>query len=101
MKRIKLFDRSEEIFDKLPKQYAEIILNNIIAKSVSNGQLFEEVQLYLTSEQFNELKGFFKRKKEVPIKSSSIMERGEDSYVEKHKTKKEVKVEEAKEVFTY
>ena len=37
--KFELFDRAEEIFEKLPKDYANIILNSVIAQSVSNGIL--------------------------------------------------------------
>ncbi len=49
MTKITLTDRSEEIFKLLPKNYAEIILNSIIAKSIDNGSLIEESKIFLNN----------------------------------------------------
>jgi len=55
MKKLVLYKRSEEIFDKLPEKYREIIFNNILARSISNGKLAEEAELYIPSEELLEI----------------------------------------------
>jgi hypothetical protein len=52
MKKLHLYNRTEEIFNELPLKYREIIFNNILARSVSNGKLAEEAELYIPSEEF-------------------------------------------------
>lgn len=99
MKKIKLFDRSEEIFNALPKEYSEIILNSIIAKSIQNGSLFSEVELFLNSEDFISFKKKFNCKKETKFTPKEIIERKEDQLINKRKTKNELKEEKASESF--
>ena len=100
MKRIKLFDRSEEIFNALPKEYSEIILNSIIAKSAQNGTLLSEVELFLNSEDFNNFKKKFTGKKEIKVTPKEVIQRKEEKYIDKRKTKNELKEEKASESFT-
>jgi len=50
MKNLLLTERSSFIAEKIPKQYRKIILNSIIAKSVENRLLGEELLLYLKEE---------------------------------------------------
>ena len=45
MIKIDLFDKSEEIYNSLPKRYADIILNSIIAQSLS--KVSKDIQLGL------------------------------------------------------
>lgn len=99
MRKIKLTDRSSEIFDLLPKEYAEIIINSVIAKSVSNGTLFEEVSLFLTSEKFSQFRQNFKDKTSFSIKE--VRDRAkEETFVEKKETKEEKREKAAGDVFT-
>lgn len=55
MIKIDLFDKSEEIYNSLPKRYADIILNSIIAQSLSNGNLIKEASIFLSSEDLEKL----------------------------------------------
>jgi len=66
MKRIKLFDRSEEIYNQLPKEYADIILNSIIAKSLQNVVERNEGHYVSKSQTKNE------RKKEKAAESFTL-----------------------------
>jgi hypothetical protein len=101
MKKIKLFDRSEEIFNELPKDYAEIILNSIIARSVQNGNLFSEVELFLNSEEFLSFKNKFKKKIPTKISAVDIEKRNTSEIkVEKRITKKEKEIEDGAKAFT-
>ena len=53
--KFELFDRAEEIFEKLPKDYANIILNSVIAQSVSNGILLKEASYFMKSKDLEDL----------------------------------------------
>jgi hypothetical protein len=55
MKKLELFDKSEEIYNKIPKKYVDIILNSIIAQSVYNGNLIKEASYFLNSEDIKNL----------------------------------------------
>lgn len=55
MKKLTLYSRTEEIYDALPLKYKEIIFNNILARSISNGKLAEEAELYIPTEEFIEI----------------------------------------------
>lgn len=55
MKKLTLYNRSEEIFNSLPEKYREIIFNNILARSISNGKLAEEAELYIPSDELIEI----------------------------------------------
>lgn len=59
MKKLNLFDKSEEIYNKIPKKYVDIILNSIIAQSVQNGTLIKEASNFLSSEDIKELSETF------------------------------------------
>lgn len=48
MEKLTLTERSEEISNKIPKQFRSLILNAVIAKSISNGSLIKELSLYLS-----------------------------------------------------
>lgn len=50
-----LTSRTEEIANKIPKKYKNIILNSIIAKSLENGIFIEEVSLYFSSDEVEEI----------------------------------------------
>jgi len=101
MTKIKLFNRTEEIFTLLPKQYAEIILNAIIAKSAKNGELFKEVEMFLTTEEFIEFKKNFNNNKSEEITPKKVMSRGTETLVSETKTKREHQHEKDKSEFTY
>lgn len=51
MANLILTERSQEIADKIPKQYRLLVLNAIIARSISNGSLVNELSLYLGKEE--------------------------------------------------
>lgn len=73
MKKLVLFDKSEEIFDKLPKKYAEIILNSLIAKSLENGSLLQEAKTFMNTEDLEKLFSSFNLKiktEKIEIKES-------------------------------
>ena len=53
--KFELFDRAEEIFEKLPKDYANIILNSVIAQTVSNGILLKEASYFMKSKDLEDL----------------------------------------------
>jgi len=94
MKRLKLFERSEEIYNQLPKDYADIILNTILARSVENGNLLNEVKLYLTSADFEEFQKHFKGV-EMPKQKKHT----EKVFISKKKSKAEISEEEASKSF--
>lgn len=54
-KKMALFDRAEEIYDSLPKEYADVILNSIIAKSLSNGSFTKEASSFLRTEDLDNI----------------------------------------------
>ena len=60
---LELYDRAEEIFKKLPKKYAVIILNSIIGNSASNGDLLKEARCFLSDKDYENLKKHFTEKK--------------------------------------
>lgn len=51
MANLVLTERSQEIADKIPKQYRLLVLNAIIARSISNGSLVNELSLYLGKDE--------------------------------------------------
>ena len=53
--KLNLFGKSEEIYNALPKKYAEMILNSIIAQSLSNGSLIKEASIFLSSEDLKKI----------------------------------------------
>lgn len=55
MIKLTLSDRAEEIFQLLPKAYAEIILNSIIARSLESGVLIDESKTFLNNQSIQEL----------------------------------------------
>jgi hypothetical protein len=55
MIKITLSDRTEEIYNSLPKKYAEIILNSILARSIENGLLIEEASIFLNNQSLSEV----------------------------------------------
>ena len=55
MIKLNLYDKSEEIYNSLPKKYAEIILNSIIAQSLNNGNLIKEASIFLSSEDLEKI----------------------------------------------
>jgi len=54
-KKMKLYDRASEIYDKLPKDFATPILNSIIARSLTNGAFVQEASMYFSSEDLEKL----------------------------------------------
>lgn len=80
MKKLELFDKSEEIYNKIPKKYVDIILNSIIAQSIYNGNLIKEASYFLNSEDIKNLSTELNIKIEIKEK---IYEEN------KYKTKKE------------
>lgn len=79
MKKLALFDKSEEIYNKIPKKYVDIILNSIIAQSVYNGTLIKEASYFLNSEDIKNLSN------ELNIK----IEIKEKPFEKKYRSKKE------------
>ena len=66
--KFELFDRAEEIFEKLPKDYANIILNSVIAQSVSNGILLKEASYFMKSKDLEDLQEQLEiKKKKITI----------------------------------
>ncbi len=63
--KIELFDKSEEIYKALPKKYAEIILNSIIAQSITNGSLIRESNNFISIEELQKIAEKLKFKVEV------------------------------------
>ena len=53
--RLALYNRTEEIYEQLPKEYRDIIFNNILTKSLSNDTLLEEISLYLNQNETEEI----------------------------------------------
>jgi phage pi2 protein 07 len=56
MKRLNLSEKSEEILLSIPSKYAEVILNSVIAKSLENGVLIEELKIFLNKESISKIK---------------------------------------------
>jgi len=54
-KKMKLYDRASEIYDKLPKEFATPILNSIIARSLTNGTFVQEASMYFSSDDLEKL----------------------------------------------
>jgi len=50
-KRLVLLDRSEEIYEKLPPRFRDVILNAIIARALETGELGRELSLYVRGEE--------------------------------------------------
>lgn len=48
MEKLTLTERSEEISNKIPKQFRSLVLNAVIARSITNGTLIKELSLYLS-----------------------------------------------------
>lgn len=54
-KKMILLDRAEEIYDALPKEFAHIIINSVIAKSLDTGLLLKEASPFMQKEKIDEL----------------------------------------------
>lgn len=54
MNNLILFDKSLEIYKSIP-QYADIIINSIIAKSLNDGTLIKEASNFLSTEDLKKL----------------------------------------------
>jgi len=61
--------RTEEIANKIPKKYRNIILNSLIARSLENDIFIKEISIYFSMEEveeiINELNIKFTMKKET------------------------------------
>ena len=53
--KLNLFDRTEEIYNELPKEYRDIIFNNLISKSLLDNSFSQELSLYLGNEETEEI----------------------------------------------
>ena len=49
--KITLSKKNEEIFSKIPAKYKELIINTLLTKSFSNGELLKEINFYLSSSE--------------------------------------------------
>jgi len=63
--KLTLFDRAEEIVEKLPSEYVDIIINSVIARSASNGLLLNEASLFLSESSLIDLSKSLGEQKKV------------------------------------
>lgn len=67
MKTLSLTGRSTEIAEQIPRQYRKVILNSILAKSLSNGSLADELLLYLPENEVEEIMDSLKISKSYKV----------------------------------
>jgi len=77
-KKLILFDRTEEIYNELPKEYRDIIFNNLISKSIVENKFAEELSLYINHEEVERILlklniGFTKTLKKRVIKKGNYI----------------------------
>jgi len=53
--KITLSKKNEEIFSKIPTKYRELIINTLLTKSFSNGELLKELNFYLSSSECEQI----------------------------------------------
>jgi len=88
-KKLILFDRTEEIYNELPKEYRDIIFNNLISKSIAENKFADELSLYINHEEVERILlkldiGFKKTlKKRVVKKDNYIKDIKEDERKDK------------------
>ena len=50
-----LYRKNKRIYDSLPEEYSSAIFNSIIARSIQRGDLEEELKLYLSNDELEEI----------------------------------------------
>ena len=77
--KLPLFNRSEEIYNELPKEYRDIIFNNLITKSILNKNFIDELSLYLNNDEIDEIL----EKLEIFLKQTKKRKENYKTYVKK------------------
>lgn len=98
--KLTLFDRTKEIYEELPTEYRDIIFNNILSKSINNNILADELSLYLTKENIEDILNNLS----ISFKTAGTQRKkitNNKTYIKKELKKEEKKEKENEDLFSY